>query len=363
MCFWPGPGLVFSMLVGEITDVFDIIGAVGSGSYGEVFEGRERMTGEIVALKRVKLFSSDNGFPAAALAEIAALQRIGPHPNICRLKQVLTTKMRSVYLIFDYSGFDLYQIRRNISLTPLQVKCFMKQLLLGLAYVHEAGYMHRDLKPENILVSHSNELKIGDFGLARQWGGVQPRPMTSHVGTICYEAPELFLGAHEYGPSVDIWSCGCLLYYLIMKKDIFAGQREVQVIKAMLKRKGSPAREWPEFRSYPNTQVVSLFNTDTTANLETSLPKELPAEFRDAAPLILKMLKWNPKDRITAAEALEDPYFANTSESLEPSTLPQIYIHEDCEKKREKPAAIQRHIAPPSLGVLDLHVLPTPICT
>ena len=91
--------------------------------------------------------------------------------------------------ILDYMR-DYKRYRGALGLPNDQIKTIMKQLLVGLSFIHERGYLHRDLKPENLLYQ-DNSLKIADFGLSKEY--VKTANQTNYVSTRWYRAPEIML--------------------------------------------------------------------------------------------------------------------------------------------------------------------------
>jgi cyclin-dependent kinase 12/13 len=103
----------------------------------------------------------------------------------------------------------------------------MHQLLSGLMHCHDRGILHRDIKGSNLLIDKNGMLKIADFGLANYYTPLHNRPLTNRVVTLWYRAPELLLGATDYGVGIDLWSAGCLLGEMFAGRPILPGSTEV----------------------------------------------------------------------------------------------------------------------------------------
>ena len=143
------------------------MGKIGEGAFGTVVQAVELTTGELVAIKKVRL-RSDAQERLRVSREILCLQRLS-HANVVRLRTVFPEDF-SVMLVFDMMDGDLAGLlqRAAAPLEPAQAKNITLQILRGVAYCHSQGVIHRDLKPANLLFgSSSGVVKLADFGLAR----------------------------------------------------------------------------------------------------------------------------------------------------------------------------------------------------
>ncbi|XP_072952628.1 cyclin-dependent kinase C-2 C-like isoform X3 [Typha angustifolia] len=215
-------------LVPKSADSYDKLDKVGQGTYSNVYKARDRDTGKIVALKKVRFNTSEPESVEFMAREIMILQKLD-HPNVIKLEGLATSRMHySIYLVFNFMQSDLARVisRPDERLTEPQVKCFMQQLLSGLQHCHERGILHRDIKGSNLLIDNYGVLKIADFGLANFFNLEQKRPLTSRVVTLWYRAPELLLGTTDYGVGIDLWSAGCLLAEMFAGRPILPGRTE-----------------------------------------------------------------------------------------------------------------------------------------
>jgi cyclin-dependent kinase len=146
------------------------IDKIGEGTYGVVYKASDKATGEIVALKKIRLEAEDEGIPSTAIREISLLKEL-QHPNIVRLYDVVHTERR-LTLVFEYLDQDLkkYLDICEGGLEATILKSFLYQLLCGVAFCHTHRVLHRDLKPQNLLINREGKLKLADFGLARAFG-------------------------------------------------------------------------------------------------------------------------------------------------------------------------------------------------
>ncbi|CAM4633656.1 unnamed protein product, partial [Lepidochelys olivacea] len=191
-------------------DVFQKVEKIGEGTYGVVYKARNKRTGQLVALKKIRLDSETEGVPSTAIREISLLKEL-KHPNIVRLLDVVHSQ-KKLYLVFEYLNQDLkkYMDSSRTGELPLSlVKSYLFQLLQGVNFCHSHRVIHRDLKPQNLLINEVGAIKLADFGLARAFG-VPLRTYTHEVVTLWYRAPEILLGCKYYSTAVDVWSIGCI---------------------------------------------------------------------------------------------------------------------------------------------------------
>ena len=314
----------------HITDTYDLVETIGGGTCGDVIKGRNRKTGEIVAMKKIKYLQPELGFPVNVMHEINFLRLIDNNENIIKLISVDVSPNRFVYLIFDYCDYDLQGILNKIKLSYAQVKCYMRQFLIALDICCQNKLIHRDLKPANILLTPDNVVKLCDFGLAKKIEDVPKKKPTNKVITIWYRPPELLLGTDHYGTEIDIWSSGCILYEMITGEVLFRSNydNEIDEINAIFRVHGTPTEEeWPGWTKLPNSNLVTnSINSYSRPNFQEYLNNSIPKEFNDAIDLILKMLEYDPTKRISVQDALKHPFIDNDFESYLHSKLPTIEL-------------------------------------
>ncbi|CAK0738795.1 hypothetical protein CVIRNUC_001094 [Coccomyxa viridis] len=283
----------------------------GQGSFSLVYKARHRVTGDIITLKKLRMDREEDGVPSHIIREVAVLKELD-HPNIVRLRDVLWDHTQ-LYLIMDYVEQDLRQFMdtdaRSRSLR--NVKYIMLQIMRGVEFCHAHRVLHRDLKPQNILIDSPRlSIKVADFGLARCF--TPPiRPYTHEVVTLLYRAPEILLGARYYHTPVDMWSLGCIMAELATGRPLFLGDSEIGQLFKIFEILGTPSETtWQGVEGMPCWQAQ--FPQWHAQDLAEVVP-ELDAEGVD---LLMRLLQYNPKQRITAAEALLHPWLAGAALEL-----------------------------------------------
>lgn len=289
---------------------------LGEGTFGKVYDGVVKATRERVAIKKIKVqLGYRDGLHPTALREIKYLREISrkPHENIIKLYDAYQ-RGSSLYLVFEYCLNDLERIIKDekTQLPPCDIKSYMRMLLSGVAFCHENWILHRDLKPNNLMIGNDYRLKLIDFGLAKSYASPFRR-YKSEVVTLWYRSPELLYGATEYGPSLDMWSVGCIFAELLQRAPLFPGQREIQQLGMIFRLLGTPTeKEWPGMTSLPSYIEYTMLNG---AGLENNFATA-PSVTEGAIDLLTKFLTYDPVKRISAKDALKHAYF--TSNKPEP---------------------------------------------
>uniref|UniRef100_H3DLL8 cyclin-dependent kinase n=1 Tax=Tetraodon nigroviridis TaxID=99883 RepID=H3DLL8_TETNG len=288
-------------------DAFQKVEKIGEGTYGVVYKAKNKVTGETVALKKIRLETETEGVPSTAIREISLLKELS-HPNIVKLRDVIHTENK-LYLVFEFLHQDLKKFMDSSTLTgiPLPlVKSYLFQLLQGLAFCHSHRVLHRDLKPQNLLINAQGEIKLADFGLARF--GVPVRTYTHEVVTLWYRAPEILLGCKYYSTAVDIWSLGCIFAEMVTRRALFPGDSEIDQLFRIFRTLGTPDETvWPGVTSLPD------YKPSFPKWARQELSKVAPLLDEDGRELLGEMLKYDPNKRLSAKNALVHRFFRDVT--------------------------------------------------
>ncbi|XP_031402106.1 cyclin-dependent kinase C-2-like [Punica granatum] len=330
-------------------DCFEKLEQIGEGTYGQVYMAREKRTGEIVALKKIRMDNEREGFPITAIREIKILKKLH-HDNVIKLKEIVTSPgpekdeqgrpegnkyKGGIYMVFEYMDHDLTGLadRPGMRFSTPQIKCYMKQLLTGLHYCHINQVLHRDIKGSNLLIDNEGNLKLADFGLARSYSNDPGANLTNRVITLWYRPPELLLGATKYGPAVDMWSVGCIFAELLHGKPIFPGKDEPEQLNKIFELCGAPDdNNWPDASKMPWYN-----NFKPTRPMRRRLREVFKHTFdRHALDLLERMLTLDPSKRISAKDALDAEYFWTDPLPCDPKSLPKYESSHEFQTKKKR---------------------------
>lgn len=253
---------------------------IGSGSYGTVKYGIHKTTQRKVAIKIYdKAKFSDISRQKSVQNEIKILSKI-EHANIVRLYQSVDMP-KHLYIVLEFvSGCSLSTMMKrkiNRRMEEFEANKLFRELLLALDYLHNKSITHRDVKLENTLVDQNGIIKLIDFGFATCFPNEKKAKI--FCGTPSYMAPEIVCKKEYYGPPVDIWAAGVLLYALITGNFPFRANSDKDLYKQIIRG------------HYVVPDYVSIA----------------------AKHLIAKMLCVDPNKRPRAGELLKDPWFRASS--------------------------------------------------
>jgi casein kinase II subunit alpha len=234
-------------------------------------------------------------------------------PNIIKLLDVVRDPhSKTPSLIFEFVNNTDFKILYP-SLTDLDIRYYLLELLKALDYAHANGIMHRDVKPHNVMIDHSKRtLRLIDWGLAEFY-----HPETEYnvrVASRYFKGPELLVDLQDYDYSLDMWSVGCMFAAMIFKKEPFfhGHDNHDQLVKiakvlgteglyAYLDKYGITLE--PHFQA-----MLGQHSKKEWARFVTPDNKHLAVP--EACDLVDKLLRYDHQERLTAREAMEHPYFA-----------------------------------------------------
>jgi len=263
---------------GSIVKEYSFSGVIGKGAYGEVRRAIHKKTNVLRAVKVIFKDGSDKEDQERLINEVKILRDLD-HPNIMKIIEFYQDA-ESFYIVSEfYNGGELFdKISAMRNFTEKQAAITIKQILSAVNYCHQNNIVHRDLKPENILYESKKDdapLKIIDFGTSKTYS--PNTKMNQKFGTPYYIAPEVL--KRKYTEKCDIWSCGVILYILLCGYPPFNGDNDKIIMdKVAIGKLEFNQAEW---------QSVS----------------------EEAQKCIKKMMEYDPNNRYSAQQALNDPWF------------------------------------------------------
>ncbi|DBB07857.1 TPA: hypothetical protein ACH3X3_009258 [Trebouxia sp. C0006] len=227
---------------------YHVIDLVGEGSFGKVYKGRRKFTGQITAMKFIMKHGKSEKDIRNLRQEIEILRGLR-HENIILMLDAFETKT-DFCVVTEFAHGELFEILEDDqSLPEATVQSIAKQLVRALHYLHSNRVIHRDMKPQNILIGANGVVKLCDFGFARAMS-CNTMVLTSIKGTPLYMAPEL-VQEQPYNHTVDLWSLGVILYELFVGQPPFYTNSIYSLIHHIVRDPVKyPSNITPEFKSF-----------------------------------------------------------------------------------------------------------------
>lgn len=305
-------------------DQYQIVCKLGRGKYSEVFEGLNTTDNSKVVIKILKPVKKKK-----IKREIKILQNLCGGVNIIRLLDVVHDThaeglppetdnddacfIRTPALVFEHVNSTDFKVLYP-TLTDMDIRFYLHELLKALDFCHSNGIIHRDVKPHNVMIDHEKrQLRLIDWGLAEFY-----HPNTEYnvrVASRYFKGPELLVDHQDYDYSLDLWSFGCMMAGMVFRKDPFFQGHDnydqlVRIAKVLgtddlyaylskygieldghfdglFERIPGQAKNWQRFVTPENKHLVSA----------------------EAIDLIDKLLRYDIQERLTAKEAMAHPYF------------------------------------------------------
>eukprot|EP01118_Nematostelium_gracile_P002318 TRINITY_DN1254_c0_g1_i3.p1 TRINITY_DN1254_c0_g1~~TRINITY_DN1254_c0_g1_i3.p1 ORF type:complete len:304 (-),score=59.35 TRINITY_DN1254_c0_g1_i3:174-1085(-) len=267
-------------------DVYEMEEIIGEGTFSSVVRGVHNETSQKFAIKIIDKANIETDKQKWRLRNEIDLHRKCKHPFIAHFIEYYESDIDVCIVMELCEGGELFnRIVEKGSFTEKEASRTLRQITTAVQYLHSKGIVHRDIKPENLLyVSNDkdSDIKLGDFGLAKEAeSNGRAALKASMSGTTAYCAPER-LSQEQESKAVDIWSIGCILYFLLYGVPPFYSNKEDE-------------EECED----------EIFDSVIEANVTFPEHKNISNQAKD---LILRLLEKDPTRRLTAEEVLVHPW-------------------------------------------------------
>ncbi|KFM13100.1 Citron Rho-interacting kinase, partial [Aptenodytes forsteri] len=270
---------------------FEVKSVVGCGHFADVKVVREKVTGDVYAMKVMSKESLLVQEHVSFFEEERSILSQSTSPWIPQLQYAFQDR-KNLYLVMEYQpGGDLLSLlnRYEDQLDENMVQFYLAELVLAIHSVHQMGYVHRDIKPENVLIDRTGHIKLVDFGSAAKMTVNKMVSAKLPVGTPDYMAPEMLTGLNgdgkaSYGPECDWWSLGVIAYEMIYGRSPFTEGTSAKTFNNIM--------NFQRFLKFPEDVKVSSEFLDLIQSLLCGQKERLGYEGLCCHPFFSK-IDWN----------------------------------------------------------------------
>ncbi|NXL08390.1 CTRO kinase, partial [Mesembrinibis cayennensis] len=270
---------------------FEVKSVVGCGHFADVKVVREKVSGDVYAMKVMSKESLLAQEHVSFFEEERSILSQSTSPWIPQLQYAFQDR-KNLYLVMEYQpGGDLLSLlnRYEDQLDESMVQFYLAELVLAIHSVHQMGYVHRDIKPENVLIDRTGHIKLVDFGSAAKMTVNKTVNAKLPVGTPDYMAPEMLTGLNgdgkaSYGPECDWWSLGVIAYEMIYGRSPFAEGTSAKTFNNIM--------NFQRFLKFPEDVKVSSEFLDLIQSLLCGQKERLGYEGLCCHPFFSK-IDWN----------------------------------------------------------------------
>jgi len=345
---WDDENYDYIVKNGELFNERYIVSTViGKGSFGQVVKAYDQRKSEYVAIKIIK---SKKPFLQQAKTEIELLEFLNIKDTmdsacIVRLHEHFLFRGHQC-LVFEMLSYNLYDLLRHTGFKGVSlnlIRKFGKQILKALCFLtlRDVSVIHCDLKPENILLRHPKRsaIKLIDFGSSCRDG----QTVYSYIQSRFYRSPEVLLGC-PYSTSIDMWSLGCILVEMHTGEPLFSGQDEADQVSKIYELLGPPPAHMVQSgtkgqkyfraardgsfalrdaaRSTPRRSLDDVLGVEIGGpeGRRMDEPGHSVSDYLRLKDLIMMMLAYDPKHRITPFQAISHSFFGMTDLEVQTET-------------------------------------------
>jgi serine/threonine-protein kinase len=291
-------------MVGEKLGSFRVEAVLGTGAMGVVYRGTNEATGKPAAVKVISGEIAKQGKAYERFRREAEILQQFRHPNIVRFLALGRFKGTSYFAMEYVAGETLEQaLTRRGPFPWREVVDLGIQICEALHYAHEHGVVHRDLKPSNLMVTQQGQIKLTDFGIAKDLDATALTAPGRTLGTAAYMAPEQIRGTPEISHKTDLYALGIVLYQMLTGQPPFSGASAVVLMHCQLNQ--------PPPRPSVKVPEIPVVLDDLILKLMAKTPADRPWDAA-AAGMVLTELR----DKLEKGERVAMVWSAETDKAV-----------------------------------------------